>query len=531
MATVKVIPPRTKRPERLCVAAYCRVSSDSADQLHSYATQIRSYTEYISQQDGWELVDIYADEGLTGTRIEQRTEFQRMMADCRRGKIDRILVKSISRFSRNTKDCLTALRELAKLGVTVKFEKENINTLTESSEFLITLFSGFAQAESESLSKNVSWGIRKGMESGKVHFQNVMGYRKGPDGQPEIVPEEAKIVRKIYQRYLDGCSLPQIKQELEAEHILTTHGLLRWSHQGIRNILRNEKYIGDALLQKTYITDCISKRVKQNRGELPMYYVENNHPAIIPREIFAQVQEEIKRRSSKRKVMQKHGKTERGKYSGKYALTELLVCGECGTPYKRVTWAKKGKKRIVWRCVSRLEFGTRYCHHSPTLDEGKLHAAILSAMNELAAVQEEVCPTVLSIAEKVRQPRSADGRSLSDWQERLTEVTQKQTKLLDLLLENMDDPELNAKMKALTEEKQALKQKLKEAKQKESDLREQETQRQQMWSCIQEHAQGYTEFDDELVRQVIEKITVVDGETIRVKFRGESEVREGKIKI
>lgn len=531
MATVKVIPPRTKRPERLCVAAYCRVSSDSADQLHSYATQIRSYTEYISQQDGWELVDIYADEGLTGTRIEQRTEFQRMMADCRKGKIDRILVKSISRFSRNTKDCLTALLELAKLGVTVKFEKENINTLTESSEFLITLFSGFAQAESESLSKNVSWGIRKGMESGKVHLQNVMGYRKGPDGQPEIVPEEAKIVRKIYQRYLDGCSLPQIKQELEAEHILTTHGLLRWSHQGIRNILRNEKYIGDALLQKTYITDCISKRVKQNRGELPMYYVENNHPAIIPREIFAQVQEEMKRRSSKRKVMQKHGKTERGKYSGKYALTELLVCGECGTPYKRVTWAKKGKKRIVWRCVSRLEFGTRYCHHSPTLDEGKLHAAILSAMNELAAVQEEVCPTVLSIAEKVRQPRSADGRSLSDWQERLTEVTQKQTKLLDLLLENMDDPELNAKMKALTEEKQALKQKLKEAKQKESDLREQETQRQQMWSCIQEHAQGYTEFDDELVRQVIEKITVVDGETIQVKFRGESEVREGKIKI
>ena len=259
-----------------------------------------------------------------------------------------------------------------------------------------------------------------------------------------------------------------------------------------------------------------------------MYYVENNHPAIIPREIFAQVQEEMKRRSSKRKVMQKHGKTERGKYSGKYALTELLVCGECGTPYKRVTWAKKGKKRIVWRCVSRLEFGTRYCHHSPTLDEGKLHVAILSAMNELAAVQEEVCPTVLSIAEKVRQPRSADGNSLSDWQERLTEVTQKQTKLLDLLLENMDDPELNAKMKALTEEKQALKQKLEEAKQKESDLREQEEQRQEMWSCIQEHAQGYTEFDDELVRQVIEKITVVDGETIQVKFRGESEAREVK---
>lgn len=517
--------------EKKRVAAYCRVSTDSEEQLNSYEAQKSYYLQKIEETPDWEMAGLYADEGISGTSRKKRTEFNKMLTACKRGRIDMIITKSLSRFARNTVDCLETVRMLKGLGIGVFFEKENINTLTESSEFLITLFSGFAQAESESLSKNVSWGIRKGMEAGKVHFQNVMGYRKGPDGQPEIVPEEAKIVRKIYQRYLDGCSLPQIKQELEAEHILTTHGLLRWSHQGIRNILRNEKYIGDALLQKTYITDCISKRVKQNRGELPMYYVENNHPAIIPREIFAQVQEEMKRRSSKRKVMQKHGKTERGKYSGKYALTELLVCGECGTPYKRVTWAKKGKKRIVWRCVSRLEFGTRYCHHSPTLDEGKLHAAILSAMNELAAVQEEVCPTVLSIAEKVRQPRSADGRSLSDWQERLTEVTQKQTKLLDLLLENMDDPELNAKMKALTEEKQALKQKLKEAKQKESDLREQETQRQQMWSCIQEHAQGYTEFDDELVRQVIEKITVVDGETIRVKFRGESEVREGKIKI
>lgn len=517
--------------EKKRVAAYCRVSTDSEEQLNSYEAQKGYYLQKIEETPDWEMAGLYADEGISGTSRKKRTEFNKMLTACKRGRIDMIITKSLSRFARNTVDCLETVRMLKGLGIGVFgvfFEKENINTLTESSEFLITLFSGFAQAESESLSKNVSWGIRKRMESGKVHFQNVMGYRKGPDGQPEIVPEEAKIVRKIYQRYLDGCSLPQIKQELEAEHILTTHGLLRWSPQGIRNILRNEKYIGDALLQKTYITDCISKRVKQNRGELPMYYVENNHPAIIPREIFAQVQEEMKRRSSKRKVMQKHGKTERGKYSGKYALTELLVCGECGTPYKRVTWAKKGKKRIVWRCVSRLEFGTRYCHHSPTLDEGKLHAAILSAMNELAAVQEEVCPTVLSIAEKVRQPRSADGRSLSDWQERLTEVTQKQTKLLDLLLENMDDPELNAKMKALTEEKQALKQKLKEAKQKESDLREQETQRQQMWSCIQEHAQGYTEFDDELVRQVIEKITVVDEETIQVKFRGESEVREVK---
>ena len=532
-ATKNVNAPLKGAQKHQRVAAYCRVSTDSEEQITSYEAQKAYYTQKIEENPDWELAGIFADKGLSGTSMKKRENFNKMIAACKKGKIDTILTKSLSRFARNTVDCLETVRMLKANGIGVIFEKENINTLTESSEFLITLFSGFAQAESESLSKNIIWGKEESKKAGKVPFQykKLLGYRKGLDGKPEIEPQEAETVRRIYRRYLDGCSLSQIQQELEADRVPTAQAVQRWSYQVIRNILTNERYIGDAMLGKTFITDCISKRVKKNNGERGQSYVENNHPAIIPREIFAQVQEEMKRRSSKRKVMQKHGKTERGKYSGKYALTELLVCGECGTPYKRVTWAKKGKKRIVWRCVSRLEFGTRYCHHSPTLDEGKLHAAILSAMNELAAVQEEVCPTVLSIAEKVRQPRSADGRSLSDWQERLTEVTQKQTKLLDLLLENMDDPELNAKMKALTEEKQALKQKLKEAKQKESDLREQETQRQQMWSCIQEHAQGYTEFDDELVRQVIEKITVVDGETIRVKFRGESEVREGKIKI
>ena len=537
---VREIPP-TRKPEELLrnydgkmrVAAYCRVSTDSEEQLNSYEAQKTYYTQKIQDNPDWEMAGIYADEGISGTSLKKRAEFNKMITACKRGRIDFIITKSLSRFARNTVDCLDTVRLLKANGIGVYFEKENINTLTESSEFLVTLFSGFAQAESESLSKNVAWGKEKSAKAGNVHFQykKMLGYRKGEDGQPEIMPEEAAIVRRIYRRYLDGCTLGKIKRELDEDGIPTAQGVECWSPAIIHNILTNEKYIGDALLLKTYVTDCISQKVRKNRGERVMYYVENNHPAIVSRETFDLVRKEMTRRSSKRKVLQKSGKTELGKYSGKYALTELLVCGECGTPYKRVTWAKKGKKRIVWRCVSRLEFGTRYCHHSPTLDEGKLHAAILSAMNELAAVQEEVCPTVLSIAEKVRQPRSADGRSLSDWQERLTEVTQKQTKLLDLLLENMDDPELNAKMKALTEEKQALKQKLEEAKQKESDLREQEEQRQEMWSCIQEHAQGYTEFDDELVRQVIEKITVVDEETIQVKFRGESEVREGKIKI
>ena len=454
-----------------------------------------------------------------------------MITACKRGHIDLIITKSLSRFARNTVDCLETVRLLKANGIGVYFEKENINTLTESSEFLITLFSGFAQAESESLSKNVAWGKAKSAEAGKVTFQykKMLGYRKGADGQPEIVPEEAEVIKRIYHRYLDGCTLGQIKRELDEDNVPTAQGVEFWSPAIIHNILTNEKYIGDALLQKTYVTDCISKKVKKNQGERAMYYVENNHPAIISREMFDQVRNEMTRRSSKRKVLQKSGKTELGKYSGKYALTELLVCGECGSPYKRVTWARNGKKRIVWRCVSRLEFGTKYCHNSPTLDESKLHSAILAAMNEFAAIRQEVCPDVLAMAEEAKQALSQAGAKLLELKKHLEAVSREQSDLLDRLLENMGDAELNAKMKALTDEKESLKAQILDARQMEVSLEEQATRHQQMWDSIMECSAGYTEFADEFVRQIIQKITVEDEETIRIHFRDSEMVIEQEL--
>mgnify|MGYP000636410492 FL=1 len=510
------------------VAAYCRVSTDSEEQLNSYEAQKSYYTQKIEESSDWEMAEIYADEGISGTSMKKRTEFKKMITACKRGHIDLIITKSLSRFARNTVDCLETVRLLKANGIGVYFEKENINTLTESSEFLITLFSGFAQAESESLSKNVAWGWRKSAEAGNVYFQykRILGYRKGTDGQPEIVPEEAKIIRRIYRRYLAGCSLGQIKQELEQDNIPTAQKVERWSSAVIHNILTNEKYMGDALLQKTYITDCISKKVKKNMGERPMYYVENNHPAIIPRETFDQVQKEMTRRSSKRKVLQKSGKTELGKYSGKYALTELLVCGECGSPYKRVTWARNGKKRIVWRCVSRLEFGTKYCHNSPTLDESRLHNAILAAMNEYAAIRQEVCPDVLAMVEEAKRAMSQAGAMLLELKKRMDEVSQEQSDVLDRLLANMADAELNARMKALTDEKEALKAQILKVQQKEVSMAEQAAKRQQMWDSLKECSAGYTEFDDEFVRQIIRKITVEDAETIHVHFRDSDVVLE-----
>ena len=513
------------------VAAYCRVSTDSEEQLNSYEAQKSYYTQKIEDSPDWEMAGIYADEGITGTSLKKRTEFKKMITACKRGHIDLIITKSLSRFARNTVDCLETVRLLKANGIGVYFEKENINTLTESSEFLITLFSGFAQAESESLSKNVAWGKAKSAEAGKVTFQykKMLGYRRGADGQPEIVPEEAEVIKRIYHRYLDGCTLGQIKRELDEDKVPTAQGVDSWSPAIIHNILTNEKYIGDALLQKTYITDCISKKVKKNQGERAMYYVENNHPAIISREVFDQVRNEMTRRSSKRKVLQKSGKTELGKYSGKYALTELLVCGECGSPYKRVTWARNGKKRIVWRCVSRLEFGTKYCHNSPTLDESKLHSAILAAMNEFAAIRQEVCPDVLAMAEEAKQALSQAGAKLLELKKHLEAVSREQSDLLDRLLANMADAELNARMKALTDEKEALKAQILKVQQKEVSMAEQAAKRQQMWDSLKECSAGYTEFDDEFVRQIIQKITVENAGTIRIHFRDSDVVLEQEV--
>ena len=519
-ATKKTTDPKSSHHGKQRVAAYCRVSTNNKEEINSYEAQKVYYTQKIEENPDWELAGIFADRGLSGTSLKKRDNFNKMIAACKRGRIDTILTKSLSRFARNTVDCLETVRMLRARGIGVIFEKENINTLTESNEFLITLFSGFAQAESESLSGNIARGKMMSMQAGNVPFQykKLLGYREGEDGKPEIDPEEAKTVRRIYRRYLEGCSLSQIQRELEADHVPTAQGIQRWSYQVIHNILTNERYIGDALLGKTYVLDCISKEVRKNNGERPQYYVENNHPAIIPREWFQRVKEEMTRRASKRKVMQRHGKTELGKYSAKYALSELLVCGECGTPYKRCTWARNGKKRIVWRCISRLEFGTKYCHDSPTLDEEKLHKAILEALNEFAQADSEVKEDMLNFTRLVWAGQEANGPSLISLKQRLGDITAEQARLLDRVLENMDDPDLNVQLKALMDEKQAVQEQIQAVEQEAA-------QNENRMSCMAELREWMaklevnTEYNDEQVRMAVERITVVDIETIHIKFR------------
>ena len=521
---VTVIPPIAEmqgerridmRPKR--VAAYCRVSTDREEQEHSFETQKAMYTEMIMMKPTWQMAGIYADEGITGTVAKKRPGFMKMIEDCRKGKIDMIVTKSVSRFSRNNLDCLMYVRELKQLGIPIIFEKEGINTIQVSSELLLTLFGALSQAESESISMNVKLGIRQSLKNGNVRFsyKTFLGYRKGVDGQPEIVPEQADIVRRIYNDFLAGATYLEIAKRLTEENVPTMGGGNRWFSERIKSILKNEKYKGDALLQKTYITDPISKRVKKNNGELPMYYVENSHPAIIERRIFDRVQEEIARRAGKKKVKQTGTKTELGRYSGKYALTELLYCGECGTPYRRCTWSRDGKKKIVWRCVSRLDYGKKYCKNSPSVEESRLHNAIAAAITKKANSEEINIGGIMNHIESFGSRRDTDG--IIQRQRRIAEIEKVIDDLARLNSDEAQSGELDYKFSELYAELYSVKDELEEMQSGASALDgDMLNEMREVVTGLKNHP---VEYDDKVVRQLIDCIKVMSADTIKICFK------------
>ena len=503
------------RPKR--VAAYCRVSTDREEQEHSFETQKAMYTEMIMMKPTWQMAGIYADEGITGTVAKKRPGFMKMIEDCRKGKIDMIVTKSVSRFSRNNLDCLMYVRELKQLGIPIIFEKEGINTIQVSSELLLTLFGALSQAESESISMNVKLGIRQSLKNGNVRFsyKTFLGYRKGADGQPEIVPEQADIVRRIYNDFLAGATYLEIAKRLTEENVPTMGGGNRWFSERIKSILKNEKYKGDALLQKTYITDPISKRVKKNNGELPMYYVENSHPAIIERRIFDKVQEEIARRAGKKKVKQTGTKTELGRYSGKYALTELLYCGECGTPYRRCTWSRNGKKKIVWRCVSRLDYGKKYCKNSPSVEESRLHNAIAAAITKKANSEEINIGGIMDHIESFGSQRDTDG--IIQRQRRISEIEKVIDDLARLNSDEAQSDELDYKFSELYAELYSVKDELEEMQSGASALDgDMLNEMREVVTGLKNHP---VEYDDKAVRQLIDCIKVMSADMIKICFK------------
>lgn len=388
MAKVTIIPstidPRTHLPtmstKKRKVAAYARVSTDSDEQFTSYEAQVDYYTKFIKANPQWEFVEVYTDEGITGTNTKRREGFKRMIQDALAGKIDLIVTKSVSRFARNTVDSLVTIRELKEKGIEVFFQKENIYTLDSKGELLVTIMSSIAQEESRSILENVTWGQRKAFSDGKVHlgYKNFLGYEKGPDGKPKIVEAEANIIKLIYKLFLEGDTFQMIAHKLTALEIKSPAGKSKWSPSTIMSILTNEKYKGDALLQKTFTVDFLQHKTKVNEGEVPQYYVENSHPAIINPFEWDSVQIELERR-------RKCGKN----YSGKSEFANKIVCADCGGFYGKKVWhSNTPQRKEIWQCNQKFTKGKVKCK-TPTFTIEQIRNSFIEAFNKFSQFKEE----------------------------------------------------------------------------------------------------------------------------------------------
>ena len=497
-----------QRP-KLKVAAYCRVSTDSEEQASSYEVQVAHYTQFIQKNPEWELAGIYADDGITGTNTKKREEFNRMIQDCMDGNIDMIITKSISRFARNTLDCLKYIRELKEKNIPVFFEKENINTMDSKGEVLLTIMASLAQQESQSLSQNIKLGLQYRFQNGevRVNHSRFLGYTKDEEGNLIIEPGEAEVVKRIYREYLEGASLLQIGRGLEADGILTGAGKTKWRPETLKKILQNEKYIGDALLQKTYTVDFLNKKRVQNKGIVPQYYVENSHEPIIPRDLYMQVQEEMIRRANL------HSGANRKKrvYSSKYALSSIVYCSKCGEIYRRIAWNNRGKHSTVWRCCTRVEHGPKGCD-APTIQESVLQNGVAKAINEVFGNSSAFLPI---LKENMQAVIGSDMESqLAEIDGRLKELQQE---LLKQANAKKDYTELADKIYALREQRQNVL-----AAEAEQDGRRQRME--EMKKLLEEQADIPLEYDEQLVRKLVEKVTVYEEELV-VEFKSGLEIR------
>lgn len=502
----------TKQKKR--VAAYARVSTDSDEQLSSYEAQVEFYTRHIQSNPEWEFVNVYTDEGISGTNTKKREGFNRMVADALAGKIDLILTKSISRFARNTVDTLTAIRKLKEKNVEVYFEKENIYTLDAKGEVMITIMSSLAQEESRSISENVTWGKRRSMEEGRfsLAYKYFLGYKKGEDGLPKIVEEEAKIIREIYSRFLEGETVRAIADYLTRQGIPTPRGKEQWSVSTIMSILTNEKYKGDALLQKTYTADFLTKTVKRNHGEVPQYYIKDSHPAIIDPETFELVQQEIERRHPNRRQLHRNS-----------PFTAKIICGDCGGYYGRKVWHSNSKHRkYIWRCNKKYQTGTP-CS-TPTLDESVIETTFVEAFNQVLRSKAEY----ITRFEKML-PALAD---VSGLEKQLEEEKEKHAKLLNSLRcymeENtrqiQDQQEYNRHFSELDTECKKTEEEIARLKE---EILAQSARKEQIRRCLDELKQCgniLEEFDVDLWNSMVESVMVFTDKRLTFLFRDGTEI-------
>jgi site-specific DNA recombinase len=509
--TVTLLPARKKagltkkdaENTKLRVAAYCRVSTDSDEQETSYEVQIAHYTAYINSHPDWELAGIYADDGISGTNTKKREEFNRMIDDCMAGKIDKVITKSISRFARNTVDCLNYIRKLKDKNIPVYFEKENIDSMDSKGEIMLTIMASLAQQESQSLSQNVKLGLQYRYQRGEIQVNcaRFLGYAKDENKRLVIVPEEAEIVKRIYREYLEGASMLKIARGLEADGILNGAGKERWHTSNVNQILRNEKYIGDALLQKTYTVDFLTKKRGKNNGLVPQYYVENSHEAIIPREIFMQVQEELIRR----RIVHTSPNGKNRTFSSTHCFSNMIICGGCSEFFRRIHWNNRGKKSVVWRCISRLENTGQVCD-ARTVPESQIEQVLVTAINQTLCDKDSFLATLQNNIETVIIHEN--DTTLADIDKRLNEL---QTELVKLANSKAEYDKVGDEIYRLRDEKQKVQLEIigrDELKKRIADLGD----------FLKGQTTAITEYDEPLVRRLIEKVTVYE-DKFTVEFK------------
>lgn len=514
----------------LRVAAYCRVSTLQEQQETSYEAQVNYYIEKIENNPSWKLAGIYADDGKSATSTKNRSNFQAMIEDCMAGKIDMVITKSISRFARNTVDSLMNIRKLKEKNIAVFFEKEGINTLEGSGELLVTILSSQAQEESRNISENCHWGIVRKFESGKVivNHNKFLGYTKNKDGNLVIIPEEADLVRRIFRLFLEGNSSYKIKRILEADGILTVTGKTVWQATVIDKMLSNEKYMGDALMQKTYTVDFLTKKKVINKSIVPQYYIEDNHEAIIPKELYHRVQEEKARRGAIYRPASKKvdAPSIKGKYSAKYVLSDIMVCAECGQPYRRQVWSKYGVKKAVWRCDNRLKHGSKRCKHSPTLKEDSLHEAIMTAINNVVEDQGEFVQAFRENVIRIIGSYSAQAEP-TEYDEQIEQLQQKMMKLIeDSAKAECADDTFDKEYRIIADEIKELRKKKAKVLQERHLAESYEQRLQEMSSYTKKINYLKREFDDDLVRRLLQTIRVISESRIEIQFQSGIVIRQ-----
>lgn len=498
---------RGKAIERLRVAAYCRVSTDSEDQLSSYKSQVQYYTDMIKKNKEWVLADIYDDEAITGTQVTKREDFQRMINDCMNGEIDMVFTKSISRFARNTLDTLKYVRMLKERNIAVYFEDEKINTLTMDGELLLVVLSSVAQQEVENISANVKKGLKMKMKRGElVGFQGCLGYDYHPEDKTITVnQEEAEIVRYIFNRYVDGAGGSVIGQELENLGYKTKYGSSTWAPSTVIGIIKNEKYKGDILLGKTFTVDPISKRRLENMGEEDKFYMKNHHEPIISEEVFEKAQEILNRRNKNRTTV---GSGKREKYSRKYAFSCMLECGFCGGTLTRRNWHSGSQySKVIWQCVTATKKGKKFCKHSKGIPETAIEEAFVESYRLLCDDNKDVLEEFLHRMDDTLSS-SVVSKQLAKAEKEIDALEKKKSKLVDMHLEEIIDKEtyeskyadLVSKQEQLVEERQ----KLQETSDNEKDIKK----RLKEFKKTLEQNEVLDKFDSYVFESIVEKVIV-----------------------